>query len=387
MRRPSESTLLFAVSPALDGYLTVTTGFIIAALIASQNITAIEVSLLAGGFMTGTFLGAALIGRPADRFGRAPFARTLLSAMVPLLALPFLTDRIDVLIAFQIILGLLIGADQPISQAYITETSTNANRRRRLSSLMLAWYFGALVAIGMMPILSMANLSWRGFYLLPLGLTFIAAFVRYFVNETPAWTPNIDQQTQNESLFSTHARSLFFCCSFWLCQTIPVTVLMFYSPVILADVTGSDDQIGRITLIYCLFLVGTLPMTFLTRQQKPNRILKYTAMAMACGLCLVAIVGNQSPFLLSLAFAIYALAYGMQTTLDNLYPNILFPTRLRARAVGTILAVSRVGSALSAFVFPLLMSHFDLKPILLGGALIALLGYASILVLPKEARN
>ena len=164
-------------------------------------------------------------------------------------------------------------------------------------------------------------------------------------------------------------------------------VLMFYSPVILADVTGSDDQIGRITLIYCLFLVGTLPMTFLTRQQKPNRILKYTAMAMACGLCLVAIVGNQSPFLLSLAFAIYALAYGMQTTLDNLYPNILFPTRLRTRAVGTILAVSRVGSTLSAFVFPLLMSHFDLKPILLGGALIALLGYASILVLPKEARN
>lgn len=132
-------------------------------------------------------------------------------------------------------------------------------------------------------------------------------------------------------------------------------------------------------------MAGTLPMTVMKRRIAPSRILRWTALAMAASLAGVALFGRSSPLLLSLFFGLYAFGYGLQTTLDNLYPNRLFPAGLRASAVGSILAVSRAGSAASALVFPHLMAHFSVGAILMGGALIALLGAASLRILPKDA--
>lgn len=75
--------------------------------------------------------------------------------------------------------------------------------------------------------------------------------------------------------------------------------------------------------------------------------------------------------LLSLFFGAYAFSYGFQTTLDNLYPNKLFPAPLRASAVGSIFAVGRVGASVSAFCFPHLMMYFSLDTLLLAGASVA----------------
>ena len=43
--------------------------------------------------------------------------------------------------------------------------------------------------------------------------------------------------------------------------------------------------------------------------------------------------------LLSLFFGAYAFSYGFQTTLDNLYPNKLFPAPLRASAVLSLIHI------------------------------------------------
>lgn len=106
---------------------------------------------------------------------------------------------------------------------------------------------------------------------------------------------------------------------------------------------------------------------------------------MAGALAGVALFGRASPLLLSLFFGVYAFAYGLQTTLDNLYPNRLFPAGLRASAVGSILAVSRVGSAVSALVFPHLMSHYSIGAILLGGTAVALCGALCLRILPDAS--
>lgn len=85
-------------------------------------------------------------------------------------------------------------------------------------------------------------------------------------------------------------REWLFCCAFWLCQTIPVTVILFYSPIILSDVTGSADQTGRVALIYTLFMIGILPMTLLKRTINPAMVLVVTAVVMAASLA-----GVESP--------------------------------------------------------------------------------------------
>ena len=85
-------------------------------------------------------------------------------------------------------------------------------------------------------------------------------------------------------------REWLVCCASWLCQTIPVTVILFYSPIILSDVTGSADQTGRVALIYTLFMIGILPMTLLKRTINPAKVLVVTAVVMAASLA-----GVESP--------------------------------------------------------------------------------------------
>ena len=387
MRFPSVNSFVapFAAAPALDGWVTVSTGFVIVALISEGRITLADASLLAGCFMAGTFVGGGLIGRLADRFGRRIFARTLLPLTVPLFAVPLFINDVDVLIVVQGLLGMLIGADQPVSQAVMTESGDRGTAHRRLSFMMFAWYAGALCAIAFLFMTRPFGISWQTFYAVPLAAALLVTPVRAFTEETPAWLAGRSDGKPRAGLLAVlraQPREWLFCCAFWLCQTIPVTVILFYSPIILSDVTGSADQTGRIALIYTLFMIGTLPMTLLKRTINPAKVLAGTALIMAASLAGVAFFGKSAPMLLSLFFGVYAFSYGLQTTLDNLYPNKLFPAPLRASAVGSIFAVGRVGASVSALCFPRLMMHFSLDALLLAGACVAVCGALCLRILP-----
>lgn len=72
---------------------------------------------------------------------------------------------------------------------------------------------------------------------------------------------------------------------------------------------------------------------------------------------------DPSADMLGICFGLYALAYGMQSTLDYSLPNQLFPTAVRATAVGMVLVVSRVASILAAAGFPLLLKCCNVSEI------------------------
>ena len=72
---------------------------------------------------------------------------------------------------------------------------------------------------------------------------------------------------------------------------------------------------------------------------------------------------DPSADMLGICFGLYALAYGMQSTLDYSLPNQLFPTAVRATAVGMVLVVSRVASVLAAAGFPLLLKCCNVSEI------------------------
>lgn len=71
----------------------------------------------------------------------------------------------------QCIIGLFIGANQPVSQAIVAELSSPEKRSKRLLFLMLAWYVGALTAVATEFLLLSASRieagSWHTFYALP----------------------------------------------------------------------------------------------------------------------------------------------------------------------------------------------------------------------------
>ena len=136
---------------------------------------------------------------------------------------------------------------------------------------------------------------------------------------------------------------------------------MFYSSVILKSVTGNLNPLLQVALIYTGFLAGTLPILKFGDRLPTRWVLVGTFAAMATGLG--GISCDPSAAVLGICFGLYALAYGMQSTLDYSLPNQLFPTAVRATAVGMVLVVSRVASVLAAAGFPLLLKCCNVSEI------------------------
>ena len=76
----------------------------------------------------------------------------------------------------------------------------------------------------------------------------------------------------------------------------------------------------------------------------------------------------------SVAFILFVLAYGLQTPLDFVIPNRLFPDRLRARLVGMLTTISRAGTLGIAFAFPMLEKLAPSGLLMIAGAALLALG-------------
>jgi putative MFS transporter len=87
---------------------------------------------------------------------------------------------------------------------------------------------------------------------------------------------------------------------------------------------------------------------------------------------------------IAVLFTVYAVAVGGPTILQWVYPNELFPTSVRATAVGLGTTVSRIGAALGTFVTPLLLDGAGIGPtMLLAGAVSAVGVLVCVLMAPE----
>lgn len=148
---------------------------------------------------------------------------------------------------------------------------------------------------------------------------------------------------------------------------------MFYSPVILKSVTGNLNPLLQVALIYTGFLAGTLPMLKFGDRLPSRWVLVGTFAAIATGLG--GISCDPSAAVLGICFGLYALVYEMQSPLDFSLPNQLFPTAVRATAVGIVLAVSSVASVVVATRFLLLLQCCDVLAMFVLGTGIVLAGF------------
>src|SRR5690606_12130822 len=85
--------------------------------------------------------------------------------------------------------------------------------------------------------------------------------------------------------------------------------------------------------------------------------------------------------------ALFAFASGSANFLQIVYPNELFPTEVRATAVGIGTAFSRVGSAVSTYLMPLAILNFGAAGSLAIGGVVSLVGLIATIVLAPETAN
>jgi hypothetical protein len=70
-----------------------------------------------------------------------------------------------------------------------------------------------------------------------------------------------------------------------------------------------------------------------------------------------------------------------------LYPNELFPTSIRASAVGMAVAFSRIGAAVGTYLVPVSLTHFGLAPTMYAGGLITVIGLIACLAWAEETKG
>jgi putative MFS transporter len=86
-------------------------------------------------------------------------------------------------------------------------------------------------------------------------------------------------------------------------------------------------------------------------------------------------------------FCLYALFSGGPGILEWGYPNELFPTHIRAAAVGVAIALTRFGAAVGTFLVPVALTSYGISVTMYAGAAITFVGFLACLAWAEETRH
>lgn len=130
---------------------------------------------------------------------------------------------------------------------------------------------------------------------------------------------------------------------------------------------GQESILGE-SAVSLFFLIGTFPAMFWLNSVGRRPLLIVSLLFMAIGLIILGVFPTAPVIVVILAFGLYAFFSGGPGILQWLYPNELFPTAVRASAVGVSISISRVGTIISTYGTPVMLAHFGVGPTMLVAA-------------------
>ncbi|UTJ48092.1 MFS transporter [Atlantibacter subterranea] len=400
--------------PFLDGYVLVMIGVALEQLTPILHLDATWTGMLGAATLAGLFIGTSLFGYISDRVGRRKmFLADIIAIGLISVATMFISSPVELLV-MRVLIGIVIGADYPIATSMITEFSSTRQRAFAVGFIAAMWYVGATCANLVGWCLYDIEGGWRWM----LGSAFIPCIIiligRFDLPESPRWLirkgriaecqqmmekifgePVIfdeepAQQTRFLQLFNKrHFPFVLFIAIIWTCQVIPMFAIYTFGPQIVGLLgwdQGKSAALGNV-VISLFFMLGCLPAMYWLNSigRRPLLIGSFAMMTLA--LTLLGLIPDLTMWLVVLAFAIYAFFSGGPGILQWLYPNELFPTDIRASAVGVIMSLSRIGTIISTWLLPLFMAQYGVSRTMLMGALISLIGLVVSVVLAPETRG
>jgi MFS family permease len=182
--------VLSALGIMLDGFDFFIMGVALPLLVHEWGIDPLQTGMVSSAAIVGAMIGAAVMGKLADRIGRKLAFRLDLGMFVVFAVASAFAPDIWWLIAFRFLLGIGIGADYPIASSYVAEISPRRLRSRLLvgafSFQAVGQLLGALVGLGVLA-LDPGPDAWR--WMLAAGVVPAIAIVilRRGVPESPVW--------------------------------------------------------------------------------------------------------------------------------------------------------------------------------------------------------
>jgi putative MFS transporter len=389
-----------------DGYGLGIIGISLTRAAPQLGLSPVWMGLLGGASLFGLFAGALLTGPVADRFGRRPIFAYNMAILVGLSLLQGLTGSAAALLALRLVIGFLLGTDYVVSKALMTEFTPRRFRGRLVGTLSVAWAGGYACAYAVGFALSDSGPeAWRWMLLTSAVPCLLVLPLRVTMPESPLWLTGrgrseaaaaIVRNTLGEGVappsntlaaptIHSRWRQLFspawrlrtgVACAFFTCQVIPYFAVGTFVSQVMSAMNLKSGYVGG--LIYNFSLLGGAIVGLMVVDRLSRRSFLIGSFSIAAATMLVLSVWSNVPAVpMSILFAIFAGVLSAASNLVYVYLPELFPTDLRASGIGLAIAASRIGSAASTFLLPVVVAGYGVRTAL--GACVAVLAMGAVI--------
>ncbi|MFT8720195.1 MFS transporter [Acetobacter sp.] len=385
-------TIYSAGGPFLDGYALSIIGVAMVQLSNRLDLSSFWQGLIAASALIGAFLGGFIGGWFTDLYGRKIlYMIDLISIVVLSVAQMWVQNGFELFI-IRLGIGIAVGADYPIATSLLAEFLPKKERGPLLASLVVVWFAGAAAAyvVGDIILRYGGEDAWR-WVLVSAAVPGLIFFLgRSGIPESPRWLMAKNEEKRADDIVkkvygkqyssddlpaivdselisvrrlfhSEYGRRMKFVCVFWTCAIVPLFAVYAFAPKVLLalHLTGTWAAYGSV-VITALFVVGCVGGMKLINILGRRKMLVSSFLLSGTSLLFLALFSNASSFCILLFFGAYALFIGGAQVLSYIYPNELFPTEVRASAVGLSTSISRIGAVIGTYFVPVSLTSLGI---------------------------
>jgi MFS transporter, putative metabolite:H+ symporter len=402
--------------------------FVLGSIRTDFHLSTAQAGLLGSASFLGMFVGAAVSGLLADRFGRRVVFQWSMVVWGLGSFLCAAASDINVLLACRVALGIGMGMEFPIGQAILAEFMPATKRGRYVALLEGFWPIGFICA-GVLSYFILPLWGWRGVFV-ALGIPSIfVLIVRRAVPESPRWLESRGRVDEASDIMSAIERKVAAAHG----GPLPEIAIMAIAPKEARVSAGFQElwrgpYAKRTVMLWMLWFFALLGYYGLTTwlsallQQAGFAVTKsvfYTVLISLAGVpgflvsawlvekwgrkptCVFTLVGSACmaylygrvagqggspalfvPFGLGMQFFMF----GMWSVLYAYTPE-LYPTRCRATGGGFASAIGRVGSLIGPYVVGVILPATGQFGVFAIGAGCFLLAAAVVWLLGEETKG
>lgn len=403
----------------MDGYILSIIGVALVQLSQAMQLDGFWQGMVAASALIGIFFGGFLGGWLTDKLGRKRlyFVPPVIFTVCSLAQFWVQSGEMAFLLRF--LIGVAVGIEYPVAGSLLVEFMPRKHRGPRLAMLTILWFAGAALSyiVGNLIIANGGPDAWRYVLASPAVIGVALFLVRLGTPESPRWLiskgrydeadavikqvygpgfslenipeePAARKTSLLELMRSGYGARMAFVATFWSCSVVPVFAVYAFAPRVLQELnlTGAWASYGSVA-ITLLFVVGCIVATKLINSLGRRPLVIYSFLLSGLALLGLGALSHASgPVVLAL-FGSYALFIGGAQVLQLVYPNELFPTEIRAVAVGMGASLSRIGAAIGTWLVPLSLDHIGIGHTMYAAAAVTLLGLVVSFFLAPETRS
>ena len=197
-------TILSSMGVFMDGYALSIFSSAYLFLSSSFLDRAIFVSFAASSIYMGMFAGSIVFGRISDSLGRKRIYTYDLLLTSLFLVLTGFSGNLTAFFIFQLLAGVGIGADYPISSSIQAEFSPRKSRGKYLVFNIFSWTLGSLAfyAVSIPIVIFSGHMAWRLMYITAAVIPLMVVFMRRSMPESPYWLVKSGNAVSAEAVVS-----------------------------------------------------------------------------------------------------------------------------------------------------------------------------------------